>query len=352
MSDLIREGGPFGGKRTGPDTYEMSVPVPSQSGRVARECPSENCSPGYFKVVMGTGITQGQTLAYCPYCRHESPPDDFLTDEQKRYAIDALTQHVAEGFTNSLANALNLDSSGRRRIGGGLFSIEMHLERSPPPSLRLPYEEQVRRDVVCPHCGLDQSVYGLATWCADCGADIFLTHLHAEFNVVKSMLGDITRREQMLGVRVAAKDLENALEDVVSIFEAALRALIRRRLLDGGRTADEVREIFNKQIRNGFQNVTRSEELLQTLCEFEIRKVLTDAELSDLSHVFAKRHLIAHNLGVIDRKYLDTAKSAANEGAELPVSAPEIERAMAVVLTFFHAFCAARTVSVPPAPKP
>lgn len=74
----------------------------------------------------------------------------------------------------------------------------MSLKPGHKPTVRRPFEEEVRRDVACPHCGLDQSVYGLATWCTDCGDDIFLTHVAAELSVVYLMLGDIERRREYL----------------------------------------------------------------------------------------------------------------------------------------------------------
>ncbi len=62
MSDLFMPGGPHNIKRTGPDQYSMSISLPKDTdGMHARECPSEVCSPAYFKVKPGTGITQGQS---------------------------------------------------------------------------------------------------------------------------------------------------------------------------------------------------------------------------------------------------------------------------------------------------
>ncbi len=100
--------------------------------------------------------------------------------------------------------------------------MEMTYKPGHPPSVRKPFEEEIQRDVVCPHCGLDHVVFGLATWCGDCGRDIFLTHVRAEYGVVQKMLGDVVRRQEELGPRVGARDIDNALEDVVSIYEATL----------------------------------------------------------------------------------------------------------------------------------
>ena len=68
---LFREGGPHHVKRIGDDQHQISITIPKdEDGRVARECPNNLCSPAYFKVTPGTGITEGQDFAYCPYCKY------------------------------------------------------------------------------------------------------------------------------------------------------------------------------------------------------------------------------------------------------------------------------------------
>ena len=100
MGDRIfREGGPHHIKRLQGDDYSMTVSIPTDSdGRMARECPNGECSPGYFKVTPGTGITDEQVSAYCPYCRHEGEPNDFTTQEQLRYAKDLVLNEAQKGI--------------------------------------------------------------------------------------------------------------------------------------------------------------------------------------------------------------------------------------------------------------
>ena len=66
MTDSIfKEGGPHKIRRTGHDQYSMNISIPEDAdGRVARECPNDFCSPGYFKVTQGTGITEGHDQAF------------------------------------------------------------------------------------------------------------------------------------------------------------------------------------------------------------------------------------------------------------------------------------------------
>lgn len=328
MSKIFKEGGPLNIENTGEETYRASVAIPKDHfGRFGRECTRDDCSPAYFKVLPGTGITENHTTAYCPYCRTSAPPEKFFTDEQVRYARDMVLREAMGGVQDMMRSALGLGPNGKKTIGGGFLSVEMSLKTSPRPPVQRPFEEEVRRDVKCPHCGLDHSVYGLAVWCPDCGKDIFDAHVTAEASVVRTMLTDVPRRRDLLGRRIAAKDIENCLEDAVSIMEAALRALCRRALSEGGKTNIEVDAFFRK-IGNAFQNVDRTRSTLLEEFQIDLADTLSSGALDNLKSTFEKRHPITHNLGVIDKKYLQKTKTDEEEGTEVLVSEKEISSAL------------------------
>lgn len=334
---LFREGGPHKIRKTGSDEYTMSITLPEDSdGRLARGCPIDTCSPGYFKVRSGTGITGSQAVAYCPYCRSEGQRSDFTTREQLRYAKDLMLKEAREGVERMVKDAFGLGPSGRKKMGGGFLSIEMSYKPGTVPHVRRPFEEEVRRDVVCPHCGLDHSVYGLATWCADCGRDIFLTHVEAELNVVRAMLADVGRRRESLGIRVAAKDLENCLEDTVSIFEAVLRAEVRRHFVARGVAVEDIDQLV-KKVGNAFQSVRRAEQIFHDEIGIPLLQALSEDDITALVGTFEKRHPITHNLGVVDKKYIERARSAEEEGREIYVNAEEITSAIDLSMRLFSA---------------
>jgi rubredoxin len=336
MRKLFQSGGELGVQDLGGDRYEMNISVPRDSdGRMARECPDHECSPGYFKVTPGTGITENHLQAYCPYCRHSAEPNNFTTQEQQRYAKDLVMREVQKNLNGVIKDALGLGANGKRKFGGGLISMEMSLKESPLPHVRRPFEDDVRRDVICPHCSLDQTVFGLAVWCADCGTDIFMSHINAEVSVTRQMLGDVQRRTEMLGKRVAAKDLENCLEDGVSLFEAAMRALVRRALIERGAAAEDVERQLTK-LGNAFQNIGRTRHQMAELFAVTVPE---DGVWGVLATAFEKRHPITHNLGVVDRKYLERAKAAERHGREVRIVATEIEQMLAALyetIAFVH----------------
>lgn len=225
-------------------------------------------------------------------------------------------------------DALGLDSRGKRKMGGGLISIEMSYKPSSPKPVRRPFEDEVRRDVICPNCTLDQTVFGLASWCSDCGKDVFLVHVEAEIAVILSMLNDVPRREQELGKRVAAKDLENCLEDAVSLFEASAKVVVRRGLSKRGQDAEAV-EAEIKKVGNSFQNVERSQAQIKRL--FGCSAGDTDS-WARLAESFEKRHPVTHNLGVVDKKYLQRAQQAEREGREVRISERELQALLKDIL--------------------
>jgi hypothetical protein len=107
--EMIQEGGPLKAKKTGQDQYSMSVSIPKdKDGRLARECPNQECSPGYFKVTPGTGITGGQTVAYCPYCQKSEKPSGFKTKEQIRYAKELVMRETKIGIERAMKETLGL----------------------------------------------------------------------------------------------------------------------------------------------------------------------------------------------------------------------------------------------------
>jgi hypothetical protein len=322
---IFKQGGPHKIRKTGSDNYTFNISIPDdEQDRVARECPDSSCSPGYFKIKLGTGITEKQTEVYCPYCRQANAPTEFMSKEQSRYAKDIVFQEAAKGIGQVMKDALGLGPSGRKQFGNGSISMSLEYQPGRLSQVRRPFEEEMQRSVVCPLCGLDHIVYGLAVWCPDCGKDIFMSHVDAEFEVVRTILGDVDRRRNELGSRVAARDIENCLEDTVSIFEAVLKTMLIRYLHDHGKTKEEIQILMGKKIRNGFQNPDRASKIVKEHMQQDLFKHITSTENEFLKSTFEKRHPITHNLGVIDKKYMERALITANEGREIYITKQEI----------------------------
>lgn len=331
MGELFREGGPHRIRRTGPDECHMSVTLPvDEAGMLGRECPSDTCSPGYFKVKPGTGVT-GQTVAYCPYCRSAGDPEEFHTEAQREFARDVAVNEAIGGVNDMIRGALGLDAAGKKKIGGGLISIEMSLQPTQPSYISRPIEQELRRDLLCSTCGLQHAVFGLAVWCPDCGADLFLSHVGEEFSVIRRILAAVSDRNTQLGPRVAARDVENALEDVVSLFETVLKVMCRLYLRSQGMPEEEITTTIETKVRNKFQSIALADATFAALLGRPLLGGESASTIAALTEIFEKRHPITHNLGIVDRKYIRKVASGELVGREVRVSASEVIAAIEVV---------------------
>lgn len=291
-----------------------------------------SCSPGAFKIKYGTGLADEQPQAFCPYCRNAADPDDFTTQEQMRYVEDTAEREMTKGVDRMMAEALGLGRNRKRTIGDDMFSIEMSMKPTHHPPVRRPWEEQLRRDVTCPNCTLEHAVYGLAVWCPDCGEDIFVTHVETESRVVRAMLNDVDRRTNELGPRVAARDIENGLEDVVSILEAALKAMTCRRLLAEGKSPEDVESVMASKVRNRFQSYDGAVATLAQLLGFDFTAALDHTTVDRFKQTLEKRHPITHNLGIVDRKYLAKVRTGEAEGRDVSLDEQDVIAALDAVL--------------------
>lgn len=167
-----------------------------------------------------------------------------------------------------------------------------------------------------------------------------MTHIEAEYAVVHTMLSDVERRGETFGPRITARDLENCLEDVVSIFEAVLKAFLVRHLRQKSEPEEDIQKLLDERIRNGFQNPERAAEIVRNRMSLELFEGIDPRLVKGLKTTFEKRHPITHNLGVVDRKYIERALQDESEGRDVRVTKGEILQAIEVclsTLTSLHA---------------
>lgn len=345
--EIFRRGGPHNIRRIGSNRHTLQVRLPAdEHGMTARSCPDPECMPGSFKIKFGTGVSGPQTEAYCPYCRRTADPQAFATRGQRRYAKDVVLDQAHDGIQRMLRDALGVGRSGTRTFGDGLVTMTFKPGRRPP--VRRPWEEVIRRDLTCPRCTLAHAVYGLAVWCPDCGEDIFVAHVEAECEVVRAMLRDADGRRNDLGARAAARNVENGLEDIVSILEASLRAMARRKLLASGHAPDDVDGIMTRRVRNRFQSGRGAAEVLAELFGIDLAQVFGAAEAERLGRTMEKRHLIAHNLGIVDRKYADRVQTGEAQGRDVRLDASEVLGAIDSAVVLIRSVHAAMFQPAPP----
>jgi hypothetical protein len=114
----------------------------------------------------------------------------------------------------------------------------------------------------------------------------------------------------------------NAYEDVVSLFEGMLKLLYGHAVRKRYTKADAEKLI--EKIRVNFQRLSGAEEFFERDLAVKLFAQVAPKERAVLEMVFAKRHVLTHNLGLIDEKYRGQVHAWQRPGAEVPLVQKEI----------------------------
>lgn len=314
---------------------ELSLPLPrSPRGRLLRHCPADGCVPRRFQL---GGVPTDQTIdeanaalvrrhpgtpgTTCPYCGTDSDDQNFHAPEDienaKKQVVWAAKEDIGR-WTEEIARGFN-----RSMPSGGLISMSMKVKRSANPR---PYawREDLLRGLTCDVCGRDYGVYAIALFCPDCGARNVHVHFAREVALVEQQVGLSDRAAEDGDEELAFRLLGNAHEDVLTALETYLRTtflfLARTRL--GGDGLENAAKLARRG--NPFQSIDRTRELFGEI-SIDPFANLSDEELEFLARVIHKRHIIGHNLGLADEKYLLSTGDGA-EGQNVRLVGDEVRR--------------------------
>jgi Zn finger protein HypA/HybF involved in hydrogenase expression len=302
--------------RTGGTSSNMKLGFPpprTPDGRVYRLSPNESAQPRHFvlgKVVAEICLTDAlrarmkheprtkQTV--CPYSGTVANDDAFTHPDDVEAALEVIKHDAAQDIEDALAemfkNAFRGSSSSK-----SLVKITANVKRSTPKPKPRFARRDLMRELVCDHCGRDYGVFAIALFCPDCGAPNLRLHFARETELVDdqvSLAEEIGIEKEELAYRL----LGNAHEDVLTAFEATLKTVYVY-----GKTQADTDPL--PKIGNDFQNVDKA---LRRFEEVGLNPFqdLTEPEIAALRLNIQKRHIIGHNLGVVDDKFAAHANDA------------------------------------------
>jgi len=302
------------------DGQKISIPIEvDDKGYVDKQCPSDQCE-FLFKVNQEdwSNIFKDEAV-WCPMCRHEAPADQWFTIEQAEHAkSEALT--IVKGGINS---ALRSDAQkfNRSQSRNSFISMSMKVEGGTQRTYVLPAKaaEIMQLEIQCDKCLAHFAVIGSAYFCPACGA-----------NSVARTFQDSLRKIR------AKKDSEEvvrqALTDATGKDEAELTCRsLRETCLSDGVTAfqkycEGLYEQFGTTTFNVFQRIDEGSDLWRTALGHGYDEWLNVSELDSLKTLYQKRHILAHNEGIIDLRYIEkSGDSTYKVGQRLVVSKQDIE---------------------------
>jgi hypothetical protein len=194
---------------------------------------------------------------------------------------------VLNQVTGALLKDLKSLEFNHRPRGAFGIGISMKVTGQPTP-IRYYHEQQLETEVVCEQCALRYMIYGVFSYCPDCREYNSLQIFDKNLELVLKMLDMASSAEGELLKRV----IENALEDCVSAFDGFGREICRVH----AKTSSEP----TKAGKVSFQNLDGAKHNFNGLFNFNLSSGVTDEEWKAAIRSFQKRHLLCHNMGVVD----------------------------------------------------
>lgn len=288
---------------------KINIPT-DEYGLVGRECPKPNCE-GYFKIKLGTGI-QYEAPCICPYCGHSADPSEFWTKDQIAYARSIMVKEVNKALKKDIKE---WDKDLRRQSRNSFIKLSVDFRERHYP-IHYYREQSLETRLECQNCGLVYSIFGIFSYCPDCGT-------HNSIQILKSNL-ELVAKEIELANNIEDKSLSNtlisdALENSVSAFDGFGRESCR---------------IYAKVSRNpkqaqnmSFQALKKTNERIQSLFGFDLSQGISEDDWIFVLQCFEKRHLLAHKMGIVDAVYIEaTNDSQAVIGRKVNIKSEEVIR--------------------------
>jgi hypothetical protein len=316
------------------EKMELSFPLPkSPKGRVQRYCPSTECAPRRFQLgdapasqriaeeyqqfVRRQPATPGVT---CPYCGKDGEDGAFNAPED----IEAANEYVKWAAYQDAAD--HFDGIARdftRQLKNSFLPISMTIQHSNKPE---PYawREDLLRGLTCDLCGRSYGVYAIALFCPDCGGRNVHVHFGREVELVGKQVELSMHAEAQGDEELGYRILGNAHEDVLTAMETYLKTIFL--FLAKRRCNVDLLGKLEKEARRGnpFQRIDRCSALFASI-NIEPFRTLSSEERAFLILHIEKRHVIGHNLGLADEKYLQNAGHE-NEGESVRILGADVRR--------------------------
>lgn len=312
---------------------EFFIPLkPDEDGMVGRECPQQDCQPRYFKIAprelpSGSDGVERNTAAkspdylYCPYCGHQGGFQQFTTHDQAKWVQSLLARDVQRVTQDILRKGSRSTRSPSRK---SLISSHLVYKPGRLRSVRHYAEKKLKRAVECDQCKARYAVYGIAVFCPRCGEGNLGLHLQRSIETVEILLSAKPEIEAKGGKEASYHLLGNCLEDCVSLFEGFLKVIYSQALRVS--FAPEQRQKKLQRIGNAFQNLSRSEDIIKTDLGWNLFGDIDESSRSFLELQFAKRHVITHNLSLIDERFRDQVSTWQSTGQDIEIMPEEIEQ--------------------------
>lgn len=301
--------------------------ISDNKGYWDRECPQ--CKQ-IFKVNLEDWKEKLQQSkeVHCPFCNCVAPSDSWWTQDQ----IDVI-QNRAENFAQKLIrDRLDCELKKLTRLNRRNFPIKITYKSLAPVTFinnPIPQREAWEIEVECEHCDTRYSVIGNAYFCPCCGHNSIEKTFFHSLKSIENRLNSLSDIEQALVPTLGKNEarsarnhlLERMVGEVVSTFQSFL--------------CKKCESLSGKTFRvNDFQIIEKGNSHLYSSLGQKYENWLTEKELTYMEIMFQRRHLLEHNGGIVDEKYLNkTSDSSYLIGQRIVVQQADVLNLLEIIRT-------------------
>lgn len=319
FEDLIKEL-----KRMNGQSVSVEIETDGR-GYIDKQCPNKECE-FIFKVNEEdwANIFKDEAV-WCPLCRHEAPSDQWFTIEQAEHAkAEALA--VIEG---KIHNSIRSDAQkfNQRQPRKSFISMSLKVNGGPKRTHTIPAKaaDLMQLEIQCESCRSRFAVIGSAYFCPACGYNSVTRTFRDSLRKIRAKKDSVDIIKQAL-IESAGKD----------DAELTCRSLIETCISDGvvafQKYCEGMYESYGKAPFNAFQRLEQASELWEKAIQKGFDSWLDQEEIKLLGILYQRRHLLAHNEGIVDSKYIQKSSDRTyKEGQRVVVSAKDVENLVKIL---------------------
>ncbi len=265
-------------------------------GYFDRQCPNKECE-FVFKVMIEDWKNKIiDDFVYCPRCGYKDTSDRWYTHEQVR-EINKIAQQYAKQYISNI-----LDQTFGK-IVNNTKNVTITYKKSPISYIEnKPIEQRPEwsLEIICEKCNTRYSVIGSAFFCPLCGHNSIEYMLTDALNLIERKLNSIDELKKLYsnlyGVEISEsmiqKLIESSLNELVSTFQKYM--------------AEQYKHT-SKKINinaNDFQILEKGSLLFKESIGYDYSQWLNDNEINYMNLQFQRRHILEHNGGIVDDRYI------------------------------------------------
>lgn len=277
----------------------VSIPILSdEKGYIDKQCPEKTCE-FIFKVNQEDwNNTLKKEAVWCPMCRHEAPANQWFTIEQAEHAKKEASTIVQGQIHNAMLSSTQ--KFNRKQSRNSFISISMKVTGGQKRTQAIPAKaaELMQLEIQCEECSSRFAVIGSAYFCPACGHNSVTRTFSDSLRKIRA------KRDNVELVRIALA--ESVGKDDA---EVTCRSLIETCISDGvvafQKYCEGMYARFGNAPFNAFQRLDQASLLWEKALQNGFDAWLSPEELKKLAIIYQKRHLLAHNEGIVDDRYIE-----------------------------------------------